>query len=480
MTSIGKLNYHFMAQSARTYLVSISLLVLILYNPSVAQDTVKVTLNQFIERGIQNSGQVKFQRQEVDLAENQVIEARSLRYLPNAELNTNHGLIPGVNSDSTLPSGRPLPEGQFYLDPNLTNDWQNWAIFNRAEARAIQPIYAFGAINNAIKAAKEGAEAAQFQFDSKKTETALRLYELYYSYILALEMERLLDEAQERIQKIDKELQKQEESGDSDLDYSDVYKFRVFKSQFEIQVSRVKYNNRFIRATWKYVMQADDKTVFVPANRFLDPVISEIKPITYYRETALKDRAELKGIDAGIRAAKFGLNAAQAQNLPMFYVGLTASFAHTPNRPRQENPFIINNTNFLNAGFGFGIRQNLNFFSIKSQIQKSQIEYSKVKFLREAAVEGINIEINERFKNAHITESRFRKSKESLNISKEWLRQEQLDYDIGFGDVKDLLDAMKSKLELEVALKQSTFDFNVAMGRLYRTAGLSVEQLSLN
>lgn len=442
-----------------------------------AQDTVKVSLAEFIQRGIEHSGQVKYERQDVNLAENQVNEARSKRFLPKFDLSTQHGLIPGVVSDSVRPNGTKLPKDEYYLDPNLTNDWEDWAIFTRAEVTAVQPLFSWGAINNAVKAAKAGADAALQQFKAKKSHLTLRMYDLYYSYLLTQELKRLLDDAQKQIDKIGDKIDEMQKNGDPDLDETDVYKFKVYKSEFSIRAAEVKENIKFIEETWNYVLQPDANTVYVPETRFLDPIANKIQPIDFYKAHALKDRPELEGIDAGIKAAKYGLKARKAQNYPMLYLGLTASYANTPNRPRQSNPFIINNTNYASAGFGFGIRQNLNIFSIKTEITKSRIQYKKAKFLKQAAVDGIIVDINNKYKDASLSDVKVQKTNEALVTSKQWLRQEQLDYDLGMGEVKDLIDALKTKLETEVKYRQRVFEFNKNMAQLYQASGLPITNL---
>ncbi len=106
---------------------------------------------------MENSGQVNFERQNVEIAENQIDQAKAQRYIPNLRFDSQHGLVPGVKSDV-----EGLPEDEYYLDPNLRNDWTDWAIFTKFQVSAAQPVFTWGAINKAIEAARFGAEAAQY------------------------------------------------------------------------------------------------------------------------------------------------------------------------------------------------------------------------------------------------------------------------------------------------------------------------------
>lgn len=442
----------------------------------VAQDTVKVSLVNFIEEGLENSGQIDFAKQAVNLAENKVNQVNSKRYLPTFELRTQHGLVPGVESER-----EDLDPNAYYLDPNLSNDWENWGIFTRAQITAIQPIFTWGALKNAVKAAKAAAIAAQEQFEMQKADIKLRLFGLYQSYLLTEEILRLLDEAQSKIDRVERQIEESRESGEASFDYSELFKFRVFKSEFEIRAATVRKEAAMIQRIWNYVMEGDDENmVFVPEVQFLDPVPQQIRELGYYRSNAIAQRSEVEAIEAGIDAAEYGLKAVKSKNYPALFLGITGSFAYTPNRPRQSNPFIINRTNYASAAIGVGIRQNLDFFDMSVDVAKSKIQYRQAKYLKRAAIDGIVLEINEAYKNASLAKITVEKTDDALVTTKKWLRQEQLDYDFGIGEIKDLVDAMKKELELRVQLKQAVFEFNKNMAELYRKAGLPILEIVNN
>lgn len=460
------------SQTYRIIVATVLLLVLGFGMPLSSwaqQDTVEVSLQEFIKKGVENSEKINYEEQKVRLAENKVKQARSQRILPRFELSTQHGVVPGVESD--VPG---IAEDEYYLDPNLENDWQNWAIFTRAEVSAVQPLFSWGALKNAVNAARSAAVAAQKQFEKQKADLRLRLFDLYQSYLLTSEILRLLDEAEGQIADIQKQLKEKQNEEDFDFDDSDEYKFEIYKSEFEIRAAEVRQNAETTQRIWNYVLQADSGTVYMPDTYFLDPSTHEIKEVAYYRSKALSKRAEINAAEAGIEAAEYGMQALKQKNYPTLFLGLSASYANTPNRPRQSNPFIINNSNYATATFGLGIRQNLNFFSISNDLEKGRVQKKQAKSLKEAAVDGIVLEINEAYKEASLSRIKVNKTDDALVTSKKWLRQEQLDYDFGTGETKDLIDAMKKELELRVRLKREIFQFNTNMAELYRKSGLPI------
>lgn len=467
-----------MILTVKTYLFIINTVIYLSFLVTTelsAQDSVRVSLSEFIERGVERSGQTAYLYNAVELEQNRAQQARDQRFLPRIDFSTQHGVIPGVVSQRDT-----LRPGQYYLDPNLSNDWEDWAIFTRAELSAVQPIFTWGAINSAIEASSLAARAAEFQFQAERKEIEMQLYELYYSYLLASEMRTILDDAESQLRQVERQLRQMEEEGDPDLKQSDIFKFEIFQAEFEIQRTEVHQSLDFVQRVWDYALDSTHEVTYIPEQDFIEAVPFELEPYNYYESLALEERPELRGADAGIEATRKAVDAVRAQNYPSLFLGISGSFANTPNRPRQTNPFIINNTNYASGAVGLSIRQNLNFLSTRTNVDRAQIEHRRVRNLKDALTDGIILELNDRYREAAIAQTRVIQLEEVLSISRNWVRQEQLDYDFGFGVVDDLIESVQQELETRVELKQNIFELNTRVALLYNAAGLSITQLGLN
>lgn len=431
-----------------------------------AQDTLRISFDEFLSIALENSGQMKVVETKVDLAENRTQMAKDQRFLPSLEFRSEHALVPGVTS----PNG--FPEEQIYLDGDAYNDWDKVGVFTRLRIQGVQPVITWGAVNKAIDAAKLGVEATQKEYEATQAELELRLYDLFHSYVFALEIERLLVDAEEKVGQIENALNKQLEDDPAEVDESDVFKFKVFKAQFGIQKEEVTQSLLFVRETWNYALRNSEGVIYEPEIRFLDLVQTDIQEIGYYQNSAKTNRAELVGLQLGKSALQTYIGSLKARNLPGLYFGFSTTFASTPIRPRQPNPFINTPENTFNTAVGFTIRQNLNFFQAKTSLRRSRLEVNRLDFIKEAMQDGIILEVNEAYRNASLAEVKVEKTDEALLIAKEWLRMEQLDYDLGFGESKDLVDAVRQELELRLAEKQYIFEFNSAMAKLNKSAGL--------
>ncbi len=440
---------------------------------SPSPDTVYITFEEFAAIAKEYSANLDARRKNVEMAENRIRQAHANRLLPDLRLTTAHGLVPGVKSRDPN-----ITPGQYYLDPNLENDWEDWGIFTQAEISGLQPIYTWGAIGNLVNAARKGAEAARYELDSQKESFTLQLFELYQSALLIADLERLTNEALRQLNEVERELERLRDEGDPSIEEKDVFEFYILKAEFEAEVAEMELTRDFIRRSWGLVLASGPDRVYLPSERFFDPVAVTVQDFGFYENNALFNRPELRGLRAAGEAANYGLQASRAQYFPSMFLGLSAGFGYTPNRPRQNNPFIRNNTNFLSARLGVGFQQNLNFWQTSNRVERSRIQKRQLDDFHDAAKDGILLELSDRYREARISESRRESRIKALEISSEWVRTEQIDIDIGFGDVRNLLDAVKKKMELELEISQLTFNLNLNMARLYRAAGLPLGELT--
>ncbi len=458
------------------FLSSLIILPLFLNSPVDAgtseQDTVRISFEEFAAMALEYSANLDARRKNVALAENRVQQARANRVLPNLNLTTAHGLVPGVKSMNP-----DITPGQYYLDPFLENDWEDWGIFTQAEISGIQPIYTWGAIGNLVNAARKGVEAARHQLDAETESFKLQLFELYQSALLVNDLERLMNDALSQLLEAEQEIEKMRDEGDPSLEEKDVFEFNIFKAEFDALIAEVEQTRDFVTRSWDLVLASGPDRLYLPAERFFDPLPVALQDFGFYENNAMYNRAELKGLNAARQAAGYGAEAARSRYYPNMVLGLSAGFGYTPNRPRQNNPFIRNNTNFMSARVGFGFQQSLNFWQIRNQVERSEIQKRQIDDYHDAAADGILIELGDRYREASIAEARRQSKENALRISNEWLRTEQIDFDLGFGDIKNLVDAVKKKMELELEVTQLTFDLNLKVAQLYRSAGIPLNEM---
>lgn len=445
-------------------LLFIFFLTALLVSPELlAQDTLRIDLQTFIKKGVDRSQQLKAEEAKVERSQARYEQASASRFLPNFELVTNHGIVPSVISKSGL------PREEWHLDPNLENDWENWSIFTRIELKALQPLFTWGAIANAVEAAEMAAKASRFHYAAKEQELYLNLYTIYQSKILSMELNRLVDDALDTFRKAEKEIENLKQ--DSDLEEKEIFKFKIYKNKFLIKAEEVKQNIEFIDRTWRLILDENQSTVLLPKEHFLTITEFDDQPIDFFESHALKERPEVKALNSLVKASEAGVSAERAQRFPLIYFGAGGEYVRTP-RPANSQPFVGDRFNYFNPIYSFGIRQSLNFSVINTKVDQAIARRKEAKASKKALNQGISLQISESYKQYKIANSKVEILDEALLTSKEWLRTEEIDYDLGLGEIKDLVDAMKNKLELEAEYLQSAYDYNIKLAKLLYQSGM--------
>ena len=232
-----------------------------MYVPS--PDTIYLEYQDFIDLSFEQIGQIKATQVSVALAQNQVQQVRDKRILPSLRMESEHGILPSVVSP------RGYPDNQIYLDPDATYDWNNWDFANRFRVIGVQPLFIWGAVDKAVKAAQFGVQSVEQQSSATQQEVELQLHGLFYGYKLALEIERLLALAIETMDTVERSINQQRKESPDQINESEIYKFKVFKAQFKAREDEVKQNLLFVRESWNYILGADN-TTFLPNNTYLE------------------------------------------------------------------------------------------------------------------------------------------------------------------------------------------------------------------
>jgi outer membrane protein TolC len=427
-----------------------------------AQDTVYVSKAEFVRKAIEHSAFLRLRAQEVAAAENRAKQAAASRFLPKLDLITSHGVVPGIRTDSS--------RSRAFLDPNLQNDWSRWGIFTRAELQGAQPLFTWGAISKGVEAAHQAAVSNSYDFENRKAEFTVRLLELYHAKQLEIRLRGVLRNADEQFEKAEKTLKRMQDEGE-DVEQSQIYRFRISRLQFQQQ--RLEFDERMdaVNRVWLAALGLEKtQTVVVPLEQELKPIADSLGSFEQYKELALVSRPDLKSVRALRGAAESQYKSRKAQQFPALFLGFGGEFVTSP-RPIQQQPLLGDRYTYANIYYTIGFRQSLNFNVTRYDVNRTLIDLKRAKEGEDALKENILLEVAESYRQVRTLNGKSQSSAQALQISKEWVRMEQIDYDLGVGDLNKLVDAVRMNLELDAETAKLLFELNVEYARFQRTLG---------
>lgn len=435
-------------------------------------DTVVVDLNQAIAQALDVSPEVRQREAQRAFAEARSDLARSSRFLPEFQATTNHSIAPGIENPNNTPND------ELYLDPEVRNDWslEGIRMFNRIEVQALQPIYTWGQLSGSLRAAQYGAEVEGAAVETKAIQVASRTAELYYSLLLTEELFRLTEQAGDVVEQAKTEIRRLIDEGDESVDDADEFQVLITEQEFLRRSTEVAQKRITARMALARQLFLPENTILAPATATLTPLPFTRDSLAIYLSASHQSRPELDQAEAGIAARRALVDVARSDLYPKLLAGFTFQSSGVVGRHQQPNPYVSDPFIRNRPLIGVGFRQQLNFGQTRAKIEQARAELNEVTFQHEAAQQLVLFEVEDAYRNLIIAEKGLETRDEALRLSKEWLRSEQVAFDLDIGDTENLVDAVRQNLELEAGYYDAVHTYNIAVLRLLKATGILIQQ----
>jgi outer membrane protein TolC len=468
-----------MTTRARLVIVLLFLSGWSLGTPAVAAppDTVRLDLAAAVERALEASPEVDQRRARRRFAQARSERAQASRFLTDVSLNLASSFAPGLDN---VPDG--ASEDELYLDPNVTNDWSIGALrpFGRAEIAARQPVFTWGELSGNIEAAEHGVAVEDARIEQKALEVAARTGEIYYNLLLTQALDRLATRTNNVIDRAKKEINRLLDEGDESVDQADLFQTRLTEEEFRQRVVEIEQNRATARSALRRQLFLPEGTVVQTAADELQPLSFSIHPdsLAHYLELGLRNRPEVDQARAGVKAREALVDVARSDYYPK--IGVQASLSQSitlPERPNPDNAYV--GDSFMGTGTrtGLGVELDLNFQQTRAQVQQAKAELSEVENQQTAARQLVQFEVEEAYRNLLIADAAVKARDRATTISGEWLRTEQINFDLGFADTENLVKAVRADLEARARYVEAVKRYNVAVLRLLRATGTLTDRV---
>ena len=440
--------------------------------PPSPADTVRVGVQEAIAKALEASPEVDIRAAERDRAAAQSREARRSRFLTDVSLTTAHSFAPGLN----VPSGNSQPDDQLYLNPEVTNDWTPTSLrpFTSANIVARQPIWTWGELSGQIDAARHAVDVETAEVEQKALDVATRTGEIYYNVLLTRALDRLAERTRDVIERAENELQRMKEEGAEDYEEADLFELRLTQEEYRRRNTEIDQRQSTARSALQRQLLVPEGVVVDPAPDDLQPIDFSMHPdsLAYYTDLALRNRPELRQARAGLKARRAQVRVARSDYYPKLGFQATYGYSFTlPGRPRQENAFVGDSFRGNTTRTGFGIEMNLNFLQTRARVEQAQARVNQVRHQQEGAQQLVRFEVERAYRDVLVAQTNLASRDRDVTTTGEWLRTEQINFDLGFGDTENLIEAVRANLEAEARYYEAVKAYNVAVLELMDATG---------
>jgi len=424
-------------------------------------DTVVLSLSRAEALALEHHPILDQARVDLQLAQARRSAARHSRFLPQLSLSNVWGPVPDARGAYT--------DAGVLVSPDTVDALGRLGFFTETNFEVLQPLYTFGRIDRLVDAAEAGVEASRAGIEATSDEVRLQVRKLYWGMALGEELVRLADEVMDEIAEADPQLQERYDDGtitQNDLFRFEVYRYRANRDRREA-VDRLELARAALRAATGL---PDDVPIRAEAPG-LAPVSMEPASLAEYLAMARDSRPELSRLEAGIAAQMSLAGSRRSEYYPQLFLAGSVKWNYAPGRFDSRNPFVYNPTNFFRPGVVVGFNWNVNLFQTRDRVRIAEREAARLSAQLEPLSEKVELDVRQAYQALIRAAADVEESQVAFRAAENWFRAESQTFDMGIGEVKDLVDAFQAKIEMETEHVRSTFEFNSALADLSRAVG---------
>ncbi len=433
----------------------------------IGQESEKLVLSlkKCEELAFKNNQKIQDAQLSLKVSEAKRIQASHAKILPKFQLRNIWGPSP-------IAEGELDPTGGYVIPKDVTTSIpEDLRYFTQVDLDLVQPIHTFGKLSGLSTAAEFGVEAGQAGLEKSKEDVRLEVRRLYWALLLGKELLAVIEDTRKEMNQAESKIQELLDEGAEEVSQIDLFKLQI--AQYEVNkrnretLDKIELTKSALRIT----LGLSENTDYDIETEYLDPLETEVDSLSIHTATALQNRPELAQLRAGVGARRALVGVSKSDYYPQFFLGGQIKYNFAKDRFDPKGHFIYNPTNFFRPGIVVGLNWNLNFVQTRDRIRLAQAEYTKLSQKEEPLISGIKLEVKKAYLEVTQAGTNFRESRKALRASDNWLRSESMAWDIGVGEVKDLIDAFKANGSMQAAHLENIFKYNVALAKLSKASG---------
>lgn len=400
---------------------------------------------------------------EVALSRAKRTRAERAGILPRANLRNVWGPIPRARGEFT--------ETGVLVSPDTSTGLSDLRWFTEVELSLTQPILTFGRLSGASRAAGHGVEAAEAGVEAAEADVRLRVRKAYWGLVLGYELLRVIEGLQEDAREAETRLNELFDEGSESVSQVDLFKFEVFRYQLDKSHREALGRLELGRAGLRTAIGLDDGEGVDVQTRVLEPAETTLDSLEAYVAIALRTRPELEQLRAGIAARSSLIDAERGSYLPQLFAAAEFTLNRAPSRFDPNNPFVYNPTNFFRPGVIVGLNWDINFLHTGDRVRLAEAELAKVADGLDPLTDAIRLEVHGAYLKVREAERNIEQSRRALKASENWLRSTVQTFDLGIGEIKDVIDAFQANAAMRREHLQTIFEYNSALAELSKAVG---------
>lgn len=427
--------------------------LMIFFNLKAFAQESRLTLDQSIKLGMENSKELKIAESKVESNKARISEVKS-QFLP--QLKFNAGYLRQSNVDPYLIiipfSAQPIQLSEVILN-NYT-----------FKLTLQQPIYTGNKLLSSKNSAEFNETASELEFKNQENIVAADIQIAFWNLYKAKQVKKITDSILIQTEQHITDTKNFLTNGLATT--SDLLKLEVQNSNAKLQQLEAANNIELARVSFNRILglPLDSRTDIIQDELQFIPKEFELTALT---TEAMDNRIELKSLNYKLKSASENISTAKSSYYPL--ISLISNYYYANPNLRIQPP-----VDQFNGTWDVGINLSWDVWNwgyTSSQVKQAEQTYIQGKVNYSQLKESIELEVNQNYLNSSYLKERIDVSLKTVEQAKNNYKVTKEKYDVQLANSTDLVDAETSLFQAETNYTNAIVDYRISLVKLYRAIG---------
>lgn len=427
------------------------LFLIVSFQISSAQEKLKLTIEQAMEIGLQNSKTLHASSMKVKSSEAKVKEVFASR-LPSIKLSASYRRLSEVDPFSIA-----TPFGTFNISPSILDNYST-------QVSVFQPLFTGFRLVGSNNAAEQTAKASAEDYNKDRSDLVYNVKNSYWNLYKANEIKKVADENVDQIKAHLADARNLLNVGM--LTQNDVLKL-------EVQLSDALYKQVDANNSVKLAMVAlnnvmsislDTEIEIASASGVRTKIFDDLNKLI---ASAFDNRPEVKAADYRVKASEAGVTIAKSSWYPQ--INLFGNYYYS--KPNQR---ILPTRNQFDGTWDAGVSLSMNIWdwlTTAHQSEQAEATLTQANDMFGALKDNVTLEVTQNYLNVNLAKQKIEISELAVKQAEENLRVTSEKFKSGLALTSDAIDAEVALLVAKWNYTNSVVDYELAKARLEKSIG---------
>jgi outer membrane protein TolC len=344
-------------------------------------------------------------------------------------------------------------------------------ILQQHKLEVVWPLFTFGKLRNAKRAAEAGVRAATHDVDRARAEVLRDVRRAYWAVKVSSEVLKVVDEGFDRIRAAENKLDELIAKKAKDVTPLDKNRLATFGAEVSSRREEAIAFEALSKSALRVVSGLPEAANIDADTAPLALAKTVVPPVDELIRIALAERPELKALGAVVDVRRSLAALSRSFYYPDFFLAGQVGVARCNVCADQTNPFAFDPFNMDLYGAALGVRLTLDIPQKIARARQADAELRKIEAQRRRATDGITLEVRKAWLEWRQAKEQAALITKGRKSAQGWLFQATINFSTGLMKLRDLTDALAAWFKFRLEELRSVFNYNVAVAVLEQVTG---------